>query len=148
MQLLISFYTDEKQTGFRSVSDQVPVLFESWLLLLSDDQKNISFSGVIQPQNDLNNILITGELISGENAGMTADIKFEDVPDSVISVNAEIKNQSAHTDALTELPFSELSDITLDSVFAQELSDSIISFYTSLLMAMPAVYVEKLINLY
>lgn len=147
VHLMMCFYTDDLQTGFRSVEALTPVVRENWTFSLSDDQRSIDFSAEIEPQNDLNNILVAGSILAGETLRAFADITFRDAPDSSFTFSAEITHKSLSFEDLHEVSLEDLSNITLDSAFAQELTDNVISVYTSFLFALPAKYIEKIINL-
>ena len=138
---------DSRKEGYRSVFSNEPVLFENYVLTLSESRTALVFTGEIIPQNELPAIVITGGLDADENPFFYATVRFG-LEDSRLSVTAETDDRLPAVEGLKIIPVTELSETGSASFLLEEASDRFFSFYASLLRILPGEYLDKLADLY
>ena len=59
MKITNNFFADEKREGFRAAAQREPVLYETWMLCLSSDHRELSFEAEIIPTNGKSTVSIS-----------------------------------------------------------------------------------------
>ena len=141
------FRTDPEKNGYRAIMNNEPVLQESWTFSITEDQSAILFSGSVEPQNDLDSILITGGIHPLSDILLFAELRFSGSPEnqyftlSIQKSDREITAGSLQEYAVTDLFLSG------DHSFSGEILDGMTRIYSAMISYIPLDYTIRWMNL-
>ena len=148
MHLNTALYADKTKSGFRSVKTNPPVLTESWDFSLSDGFGELSFSGTVQPSDNLDPIFVTGSLSSSDSQILKAEARIGENTDSFVFLNIGKNNPETSADKRIRIALDDTPDDETALSLTNELTDNIMPFYFSLIQILPSEYIYRMVNLF
>ena len=128
--------SDAQKLGYRTVMNNPPVLSENWNIKLSENRKEISFTGEIIPGNEKKTVEIAGKISTENKTLLMAKIGFKNWEESWFTLAVSLDDTPVNTESL--------KIITPDSAdtmsFLGEISVNAMTFLTTLNQALPEDY--------
>ena len=126
-----------------------PIIQESWRFVIPENRSSIAFTGSIDPQNELDDILISGAFQLSEERLFYADFRFssnQEIQNFTLSVQKS-KNEIS-SDSLQEIQISDLLTSGGHDVFSEEIVDGMARIYSAIIKYVPLDYTVRLMNLF
>lgn len=128
--------SDAQKLGYRAVMNNPPVLRENWNIKLSENRKEICFTGEIIPGNEKKTVEIGGTISTENKTLLMAKISFKNWEKSWFTLAVSLDDTPVNTESLKV--------ITPDSAdampFLGEVSMNAMTFLTKLNQALPEDY--------
>ena len=150
-ELILSacFRSDPEKTGYRTIMNKQPIIQESWRFVIPENRSSIAFTGSIDPQNELDDILISGAFQLSEERLFYAEFRFssnQEIQNFTLSVQKS-KNEIS-SDSLQEIQISDLLTSGRHDAFSEEIVDGMARIYSAIIKYVPLDYTVRLMNLF
>ena len=142
------YRTDPDMKGYRSIINDPPVLQESWMFSASDKFSQISATGTIIPQKELEEIHISCIIQPVADHLFHADYSFGSSEKRSFSIDIKKNNTVINTDSMFVIRFPEIFAFPGNNAFIQELLEGAERIYHALQKSIPSCYIIKLNNLF
>ena len=144
MTLTASLFSDPLKSGYRSVMHSSPVVTENWTLQLSEDRKEIRFTGEVLPGNGKRPIDISGSFGKENKPMLQASIGFRDWDKAYVTLNVHFSDTTVNTEGLEKIDLSKAGDLSADSGLKAEITAKTLPLLAALIQAVPTEYAENL----
>ena len=146
------FYTsallaDTLKQGYRNAVKGTPVVTENWTLQLSEDQKDIAFSGMILPENNRKTVEIEGGFSVKNHPAILIKAGFRDWEESYYTLSLDMNESTVNTEGLKIIPLNKLSDFSEAQSAAAEITENGIPFLLKMIMSLPEEYQDYFLSL-
>ena len=147
MAITVSLYADPTKSGYRSVMQNIPVVTENWTLQLSEDRKEIRFTGEVLPANDKAAIDISGSFGNENKPMLQANIGFRNWDKATFTLNAQLSETTVNTEGLQAISLEKPENLTSESGLIAEISAKALPLMATLMQAIPTEYAGSLFQL-
>lgn len=148
MTITASLFADPRKAGYRSVMRNRPVVAENWKLRLSEDRKEIRFTGEVLPGNGKTPIDISGSFGKENKPMLQMNIGFRDWDKATMTLNAQLSETTVNTEGLKTIQLENTESLTADSGLSTEITVKMLPLLAVLMQAVPAEYAGDLQTVY
>ncbi len=140
---------DPEKAGYRAVMNEQPIVQESWTFTIPENHKAIAFTGSIDPQNDLDDILISGEIRPSGDELFYAELRFRGSQESrYFTLSMQKGGREISDGPLQEMKISDLLSPGNHDDFSAEIVDGMARIYSAIVTYVPLDYTVRLMNLF
>ena len=147
MAFTAALLADPQKAGYRSVMRNMPVMAENWILQLSEDRKEILFSGEVLPANSKTPIEINGRFGKENKPMFQANISFRNWDKATMTLNAHLSETTVNTQGLKAVRLTSMEDLAAESGLSVEITAKMLPLLATLMQAVPTEYATDLIPL-
>jgi hypothetical protein len=147
MTITASLFSDPRKAGYRSVMRNRPVVAENWKLRLSEDRKEIRFTGEVLPGNGKTPIDISGSFGKENKPMLQMNIGFRDWDKATMTLNAQLSETTVNTEGLKTIQLENTEGLAADSGLSTEITVKMLPPQAVLMQAVPAEYAGDLLRL-
>ena len=148
MTITASLFADPRKAGYRSVMRNRPVVAENWKLRLSEDRKEIRFTGEVLPGNGKTPIDISGSFGKENKPMLQMNIGFKDWDKATMTLNAQLSETTVNTEGLKTIQLENTESLAADSGLSTEITVKMMPLLAVLMQAVPAEYAGDLLTVY
>ena len=148
MTITASLFADPRKAGYRSVMRNRPVVAENWTLRLSEDRKEIRFTGEVLPGNGKTPIDISGSFGKENKPMLQMNIGFRDWDKATMTLNAQLSETTVNTEGLKTIQLENTESLAADSGLSTEITVKMLPLLAVLMQAVPAEYAGDLLTVY
>lgn len=148
MTITASLFADPRKAGYRSVMRNRPVVAENWKLRLSEDRKEIRFTGEVLPGNGKTPIDISGSFGKENKPMLQMNIGFRDWDKATMTLNAQLSETTVNTEGLKTIQLENTESLAADSGLSTEITVKMMPLLAVLMQAVPAEYAGDLLTVY
>ena len=148
MKITNNFFADEKREGFRAAAQREPVLYETWMLCLSSDHRELSFEAEIIPTNGKSTVSISGNSAPSSGKLLTAELSFASMPDTAYRLSVQTEQKDFDYRYMKKATVSDAADSPTRIGLSGEFFMHFQTIYDELIRSLPDEYRQMLMNTY
>ena len=142
-----SMFADALKQGYRNAANGTPIVTESWTIQLSDDRKEMDFTGTILPANNKKPVEIEGSFSMNNHPALQIKAGFRDWEEAYLTLTVSVDESTVNTEGLKIIPLNELTDFSEAETAVSEIAANGIPILLKIITALPEEYQDYFLSL-
>lgn len=142
-----SLFADILKQGYRNTVKGTPVVTENWTVLLSEDRKELDFSGTILPENNKKPVEIEGTFSMNNHPALKMKAGFRDWEESYFTLTISMDESPVNTEGLKIISLNNQSDVSETQSAITEITANGLPIMLKMIMALPEEYQDYFMSL-
>ena len=142
-----SLFADDLKQGYRNIIKGTPVVTENWTVLLSEDRKELDFSGTILPENNKKPVEIEGTFSMEKQPALKMKAGFRDWEESYFTLTISMDESPVSTEGLKIISLNNQAELSETKSAIAEITANGLPIMLKMIMALPEEYQDYFLSL-